>query len=136
MISSEDGGKSAQSRQMFSHKVGGYSQPKFSPSHGRSDLALICSPFRVDEHPSARADPVPPAGRRREILLKFRLPKKATRAMRLGPPLGGLGARLLLHADAIGQLDELFQIPPFLFAHQPSVRTRKINRHESFGGKG
>jgi hypothetical protein len=49
--------------------------------------------------------------------------------------LGRLGVRLLFHTDLISQLNELLQIPPLLFAHQPSVRTRKINRYESFGGE-
>ena len=41
--------------------------------------------------------------------------------------------RLLFHADLVGQFDELLQIPPLLFAHQSSIRTRKIDRDESFG---
>lgn len=50
--------------------------------------------------------------------------------------LGRLGVRLLFDTNPIGQLDELLKIPPFFFAHLPSVRTRKINRYESVGGKG
>jgi hypothetical protein len=46
-----------------------------------------------------------------------------------------LRSRLLLHADPVGQLNQLPQVVPFLFAHQPSVRTRKVDRYESFGRK-
>ena len=35
--------------------------------------------------------------------------------------LNGLGARLLLDANFICKLDELPKIPPFFFAHQPSI---------------
>src|SRR5665213_3921169 len=49
--------------------------------------------------------------------------------------LRGLAARLLLHANLVGQLDQLPQIPPLFFIHQSSVRTRKVNRDESFGGQ-
>ena len=73
-----------------------------------------------------------------ETLLSGRLPIRAARTRKRDRHffLGGNGARLLLHADAICQFDQLLKIPPFFFAHQPSIRTRKINGHESIGRKG
>jgi hypothetical protein len=47
-----------------------------------------------------------------------------------------LGARLLIGAKFMGQLDEKSQIPPLFLVHQPPVGTRKKDGHKSVRGEG
>src|SRR5215469_7526108 len=70
------------------------------------------------------------------------LPRGETRTLRISREACGtrrclsrLRAGLLLHANLVGKLDELPEVKPLLFTHQPAVRAREINGNKSLGGQ-